>query len=70
MKDHKVTATAWRQHMALEIDLWSTRQWPKYGFYDEFRTNIDLESPNETGKCRDKIEFCREFVNLLKTWFT
>jgi hypothetical protein len=39
-------------------------RWPKYGVYDRFRTNIDLESPDEVGKYRNKIKFCREFVNL------
>jgi hypothetical protein len=46
-----------------------TKQWPKYGFRDGFRTNIDLESPNEVYKCRDEIRFCSEFVNL-RTCFT
>jgi hypothetical protein len=45
------------------------RRWPKYGFCDGFRTNIDLGSPNEVGKCTDEIGFCREFVNL-RTCFT
>jgi hypothetical protein len=61
--------------MTLEIDLCSTgrwdeaKQWPKYGFRDGFRTNIDLGSPNAVGKYRDEIGFCREFVNLI-TCFT
>jgi hypothetical protein len=38
-------------------------------FCDGFRTNIDLESPNEVDKCRDEIVFYREFVNL-RTCFT
>jgi hypothetical protein len=40
------------------------KRWTKYGFRDGFRTNIDLGSPNEVGKCRDAIEFFIELVNL------
>jgi hypothetical protein len=52
------------------MDFWSTgqwnstKQWEKYDFHDGFNTNVDLESPNKVGKCRDEIGFCREFVNL------
>jgi hypothetical protein len=47
----------------------NTKRWPKYGFRDGFRTNIDLGSPNEVRKCRDEIGFrkCRDeigFVNV------
>jgi hypothetical protein len=34
-----------------------------YAFHDEPSNNVDLRSP-KVGKCRDEIEFCREFVNL------
>jgi hypothetical protein len=46
---------------------WDDRKrWPKYCFRDLFRININLGSPNEVRKCIDEIEFCREFVNLIK----
>jgi hypothetical protein len=70
MEDQKVATTAWRQYMALEIDLWlmgrwdNIKRWPKYSFRDGFRTNIDLGSPNEIRKRRDEIRFSMEFVNL------
>jgi hypothetical protein len=34
------------------------------GFVKKYYFHDDLESPNKVGKCRDEIEFCREFVNL------
>jgi hypothetical protein len=52
------------------MDLWSTgwcdaaKWWSEYGFREGFNTNVVLENPNEVGKCRDEIGFCRKFVNL------
>lgn len=54
----------------MEMDLWSTgrwggtKTWIEYAFRDVLSINVTLGSPGEVVKCIDKIEFCREIVNL------
>lgn len=69
--------TMWMQHRRCSDDISTQRGFSSggdvktigAGFCHGLDANVDFKSSNDVNKCKDKIRFSREFVNL-RIYFT